>query len=220
MLSVVWLKGLLHSARELFRVGTSLTEMVVPVHAVSVVVRTRPDLLLLHFEEDRFLSGEYVQSVRSETLAQSITTHAFDETICYHAARFDPSHHVGLNRTDLFSQLSIRSKPDHLAQRRQIDTESLVTALRKRDVTKMVAEWVAIDHPHVTHETGSVTLPIPRRHGIAWTLRLCLRGRTSPLQWDALPYRFCRTSQDQRGKSSVLFAFGRSTRFWSWRWWW
>ena len=64
----------------------------------------------------------------------------FGETVCYHAARVDPSHYVGLVRTDLFSQLSIKSKPDHLAQRSQIDTESLVDALRKRGVTKMVAE--------------------------------------------------------------------------------
>ena len=97
--------------------------MVVPVYAASVAVRTRPALLLLHFAEDRFVSGEQVQPARSEA-----------------PARVDPSHHVGLVRTDLFSQLSIRSKPDHLAQRSQIDTESLVAALRRRGVTKMVAE--------------------------------------------------------------------------------
>ena len=58
------------------------------------------------------------------TLTQSITSHAFGETVWYHAASVDPSHHVGLVRTNLVSHFSIKSKPDHLAQRSQIDTES------------------------------------------------------------------------------------------------
>ena len=119
--------------------GTPLTKMVVHVCVTSVVIRARSALLLFHFTMDRFVSGEQIQPARSETLTQSISSHAFGETVCYHTASVDPSHHVGLVRTDLFSQLSIRSKPDHLAQRSQIDTESLVTALRKRGVTKMVA---------------------------------------------------------------------------------
>ena len=47
----------IHSARELLRVGTPLTKMVVSVHVTSITIRTRPSLLLLHFAEDRFISG-------------------------------------------------------------------------------------------------------------------------------------------------------------------
>ena len=54
----------------------------------------------------------------------------------------------------------------------------------------MVVERIAIDHPRITHETGSVVFPIctqehtmrisQRRHGVAWTLRLSLREHTFP----------------------------------------
>ena len=80
------------------------------------------------------------RSSPASTLAQSITAHAFGETVCHHAAGVDPSHHVGLVRTNLFSQFSIKSKPDHVTQRSQIDTESLVAALRRRGITKVVAK--------------------------------------------------------------------------------
>ena len=36
----------------------------------------------------------------------------------------------------------------------------LSLAFRKRWITEMVVERIAIDHPHITHETGSVTFPI------------------------------------------------------------
>ena len=80
----------------LIRVGTSLTKMIVPVCTASVAIKIRPALLFLHFAEDRFISGDQVKPARSETLAQSMTAHAFGETVCYHAARIYPSHHVGL----------------------------------------------------------------------------------------------------------------------------
>ena len=47
-----------------------------------------------------------------------------------------------------------------MTQRSQIDTESLFAAFRKRWITKMVVERIAIDHPYITHETGSVVFPI------------------------------------------------------------
>ena len=130
--------------------------MVVSVHVVSVTIKTCPSLLLLHFAEDRFISGDQVKPARSEALAQSITSHAFGKTICNHAACVYPSYHVGLVWSDFLSQLSIRSEPDDLAQRSQVDTESLVASFRKRWITNMIIECVTIDYPHVTHEMGSV----------------------------------------------------------------
>ena len=38
------------------------------------------------------------------------------------------------------SRNSIRSEPDHLVQRSQVDTESLVAAFRKRWITNMIIE--------------------------------------------------------------------------------
>ena len=56
---------------------------------------------------------------------------------------------------------------------------------------KMIVERIAIDHPYITHETGSVVFPIctqdtphvhqPRQHGVAWILRLRLREHMFPL---------------------------------------
>ena len=66
--------------RELLRVGTPLTKMVVSVHVTSVTIRTRPSLFLLHSAEDRFISGKQVKPTRSEALTQSITSHAFGKT--------------------------------------------------------------------------------------------------------------------------------------------
>ena len=80
----------------LFRVGTPLTKMVVPVHAANVTIRTCPPLLLLHFAEDRFISGNQVKPARSEALAQSITSHASGKIVCYRATCVYPSHHIGL----------------------------------------------------------------------------------------------------------------------------
>ena len=61
----------------------------------------------------------------------------------------------------IFSRkLTSGSEPDHLSQRSQIDAESLVAAFRKRWITKMVVERIAIDHPYITHETDSVIFPI------------------------------------------------------------
>ena len=75
--------------QKLFRVGT-------PVYLAIVTIRIRPSLLLLHFAEDRFISGNQVKPTRSEALAQSITSHAFGKTVCYHASCVYPSHHVRL----------------------------------------------------------------------------------------------------------------------------
>ena len=70
-----------------------------------------------------------------------------------------------------------RSKRDHLAQRSQIDTESLVAALRKRGVTKMDGSLSELQStiPHVTHQNGQIcaqghAMCISQGgHGVAWT---------------------------------------------------
>ena len=134
--------------------------MVVSVQITSVTIRIRPSLLFPHFAKDRFISGIQVEPTRSETFTQSITSHTFSKTVCHHATCVYPSHHVGLIWSDIFSYLYIGSEPDHLSQRSQIDAESLVAAFRKRCITKMIVERIAIDHPYVTHETGSVVFPI------------------------------------------------------------
>ena len=63
------------------------------------------------FCKDRFVSGEQVQPARSEALAQSITAHAFGETVCYHAARVDP-----LTMSDWSEPISSRNSPSGVSQ--------------------------------------------------------------------------------------------------------
>ena len=53
---------------------------------------------------------------------------------------------------------------------------SLVTAFRKRWITEIVVERIAIDHPHITHETGSVIFPICTQEH---TMRIS-QGSTEP----------------------------------------
>ena len=105
----------------------------------SVAIKIRPALLLLHLAEDRFISGNQVKPARSEALAQSITAHAFGETVCYHAACVYPSHHVGLSQTIWRSA-----------------ARSILSILSLHFVNVGLRRWSL----SITHETGSVVFPI------------------------------------------------------------
>ena len=50
--------------------------------------------------------------------------------------------------------------PDHLTQSLLADTQPLATVHGERSILEVIVQRIAIQHPNISHEHGSLTLPV------------------------------------------------------------